>query len=85
MDSIDNKRLEVTVTDSGNGIAEDILPNLFGRFVTRTFGDENKRGTGLALCIAKPIVDARSEQIFGYNNKQARRAVLPPHVDDENS
>ena len=85
MDSIDNKRLEIQVTDSGNGKAEDILPNLFGRFVTRTFGDENKRGTGLALYIANPIVDAHSGQIFGYNNKQARRAVLPPHVDDENS
>jgi signal transduction histidine kinase len=32
---IDNKRLEIQVTDSGIGIAEDILPNLFGRFVTR--------------------------------------------------
>jgi len=38
-------------------MAEEIPPNLFGRFVTRTFGDENKRGTGLALYIAKPIVD----------------------------
>jgi signal transduction histidine kinase len=55
--SIDNKRLEIQVTDSGNGIAEDILPNLFGRFVTRTIGDKNKRGTGLALYISKPVVD----------------------------
>lgn len=55
--SIDNKRLEIQVTDSGNGIAEYILPNLFGRFVTRTIGDENKRGTGLALYISKPVVD----------------------------
>ena len=44
-----------------------------------------RHGTGLALYIANPIVDAHSGQIFGYNNKQARRAVLPPHVDDENS
>ena len=42
--SIDNKRLEIQVTDSGNGIAEDILPNLFGRFVTRPFGDEKWHG-----------------------------------------
>ncbi len=83
--SVDNKRLEIQVTDSGNGIAKDILPNLFGRFVTRTFGNENKRATGLGVYIAKSIVYAHS----GYNNKQAGRAtitiVLPPHVNDENS
>jgi len=55
VERFDKKRLEIQVTDSGKGIAEDILPNLFGRFVTRTFGDENKCGTGLALYIANQM------------------------------
>ncbi len=58
--SVDNKRLEIQVNDSGNGVAEDILPNLFGIFVTRTIGNENKRATGLGLYIAKSIVYAHS-------------------------
>ena len=34
--SNDKKRVEVKVSDSGSGIAEDILPNLFDKFVTKT-------------------------------------------------
>ncbi|HYT43657.1 MAG TPA: HAMP domain-containing sensor histidine kinase, partial [Methylomirabilota bacterium] len=47
--SDDKERVEVKVSDSGRGIAEDILPNLFDKFVTKTLRNENKRGTGLGL------------------------------------
>ena len=36
--SVDKKRIEIKVCDSGNGIAEDILPKLFDKFVTKTLG-----------------------------------------------
>jgi signal transduction histidine kinase len=74
--SVDKKRIEIKVCDSGNGIAEDILPKLFDKFVTKTLGNENKRGTGLGLYITKAIVDAHKGEIFGYNNKQAEGATF---------
>lgn len=67
--SEDKESVEVKVRDSGSGIAEDILPNLFDKFVTKTLGNENKRGTGLGLYITKAIIDAHKGKIFAYNNK----------------
>ena len=74
--SNDKKRVEVKVSDSGSGIAEDILPNLFDKFVTKTLGNENKRGTGLGLYITKAIIDAHKGKIFAYNNKQGVGATF---------
>ena len=74
--SNDKKRVEVKVSDSGSGIAEDILPNLFDKFVTKTLGNENKRGTGLGLYITKAIIDAHEGKIFAYNNKQGVGATF---------
>jgi signal transduction histidine kinase len=74
--SSDKKRVEVKVTDSGSGIAEDILPNLFDKYVTKTLGNENKRGTGLGLYITKAIIDAHKGKIFAYNNKQGVGATF---------
>ena len=74
--SVDKKRVEIKVCDSGNGIAEDILPNLFDKFVTKTPGNENKRGTGLGLYITKAIIDAHKGEIFAANNNQAVGATF---------
>ena len=74
--SNDKERVEVKVSDSGRGIAEDILPNLFDKFVSKTLGNENKRGTGLGLYIAKAIISAHNGKIFAYNNKQGVGATF---------
>lgn len=74
--SNDKKRVEVKVSDSGSGIAEDILPNLFDKFVTKTLGTENKCGTGLGLYITKAIIDAHKGKIFANNNKQGVGATF---------
>jgi len=74
--SDDKERVEVKVSDNGRGIAEDILPNLFDKFVTKTLGNENKRGTGLGLYIAKAIISAHKGKIFAYNNKQGVGATF---------
>ena len=68
--SNDKKRVEIKVSDSGSGIAEDILPNLFDKFVTKTLGKENKSGTGLGLYITKAIINTHKGKIFAYNNRQ---------------
>lgn len=63
------KLFEIKIIDTGTGISEEILPNLFGKFATKTSGnDSNKHGTGLGLFIAKRIIQAHGGDIIGYNN-----------------
>lgn len=58
-----NGSVEVTVSDSGTGIASDKLPLLFESFFTT-----RKEGMGLGLSIAKSIVDAHHGRIWAENN-----------------
>jgi PAS domain S-box-containing protein len=58
-----NGSVEVTVSDSGTGIATDKLPLLFESFFTT-----RKEGMGLGLSIAKSIVDAHHGRIWAENN-----------------
>jgi len=51
----------ITVKDTGPGIAEDVLPNIFEPFFSTRKG---KGGTGLGLAIAKKIVDRHRGRIF---------------------
>ncbi len=52
-------RIVVEVTDSGEGIAPDLLPHVFERFVR----GPGSRGTGLGLAIAHDIVVAHGGDI----------------------
>ena len=52
-------RLRLCVGDTGVGIPEEILPQLFEPFVT--YGKAN--GTGLGMAIAKSVVEAHQGQI----------------------
>lgn len=64
-----NNRVEIRVIDTGTGIPEQVLPNLFGKFVTKSTGDtDGHGGTGLGLFISKAIVTAHKGEIYGYNN-----------------
>ena len=53
----------VTVSDTGSGIEEDILPRIFKKFVSKS-----PSGTGLGLFISKSIIEAHGGTIHGYNN-----------------
>jgi signal transduction histidine kinase len=55
MSSINQKRFNVTVTDTGIGIGEEQLRNLFSRFNSKSNMDEDHVGIGLA--ITKSIAD----------------------------
>jgi two-component system sensor histidine kinase KdpD len=64
---LEANRLLIRVTDNGPGIAPDVLPHIFEKFVrgrdiveTRADGGE---GTGLGLAIAKGIMDAHGGSI----------------------
>jgi PAS domain S-box-containing protein len=61
-------KVEIKVNDTGAGISELVLPNLFGKFVTKSVGETNGHGTGLGLFISKAIVTAHKGKINAYNN-----------------
>ena len=54
----DAERVDVTVTDSGLGIAEATLPTLFQRYVRSIDVHHTVAGTGLGLMIVRQIVEA---------------------------
>lgn len=62
--SYDNNRVNISITDTGEGIAPEDLPNIFERFYrvdrsrTRATG-----GSGLGLTIAKRLVEAHRGEI----------------------
>jgi signal transduction histidine kinase len=59
VDQDTDERIRFTVSDTGPGIAPEILPTVFEPFVTH-----NKRGgTGLGLAITRSIVDAHNGTI----------------------
>lgn len=47
----------VSVSDTGDGIAEQNLPRIFERFYRVADSEKRVKGTGLGLCIAKQIVE----------------------------
>lgn len=59
----------ISITDSGNGIDDDILPQVFDKFVTKSDG-----GIGIGLFITKGIVEKHGGSISAENNKDRKGA-----------
>ncbi|MCB9007000.1 MAG: GAF domain-containing protein [Ardenticatenaceae bacterium] len=55
-----NTPLQLTITDTGNGIPATIRPRLFQKFAT---GDQSERGNGLGLAFCKMVQDNHGETI----------------------
>jgi signal transduction histidine kinase len=64
-----NKEAIVTITDTGSGIAPEIMPKLFSKFVT-----SSQNGTGLGLFISKGIIEAHGGRIWAENNSNGMGA-----------
>jgi two-component system, OmpR family, sensor histidine kinase VicK len=82
---LDKNKIEIKVSDTGSGIPKDILPKLFGKFVTRSVRNASQHGTGLGLFITKAIVTAHNGQITAFNNNRGGATftiVLPIYNDD---
>lgn len=61
--------ITITVTDTGLGIPDDILPSIFGKFVTKGHERENQNGNGLGLFLCKGIIEAHGGSITARNNE----------------
>ncbi len=68
--NLEEDSLMVIVSDSGLGIPEEVLPDVFGKFVTKGHGQENQSGTGLGLFLCKGIIEAHGGKIFARNNRE---------------
>ncbi|MDE1816954.1 MAG: hypothetical protein KGI11_10400, partial [Thaumarchaeota archaeon] len=68
----DENWTEITITDSGPGIEETIMPNLFNKFVTSSYHG----GTGLGLYICKNIIEAHDGKIWAKNNASKKGASI---------
>jgi signal transduction histidine kinase len=77
--------IEISVTDTGNGIRADFLPHVFERFrqadssTTRTYG-----GLGIGLSIARQLVELHGGTIHVHSEGEGRGATfavrLPLHA-----
>ncbi len=68
---------EVSVIDTGVGIAKENMPKLFGRF--EQFGDQQGiSGTGLGLSISKEIVEKHGGRIFAESGKGSKFTFILP-------
>lgn len=66
---IENNRIRVSVKDSGKGIDESKLMQLFQPFNRLGAEKSNIEGTGIGLCIAKNLVERMGGTIGVSNNK----------------
>lgn len=65
---VNENKIEIKVSDTGTGIPKQVLPNLFGKFITNSVGEtDGHGGTGLGLFISKAIVTAHKGKIYAYN------------------
>ncbi|MEO5660241.1 MAG: HAMP domain-containing sensor histidine kinase [Polaromonas sp.] len=58
--SVEGNRIRINVTDTGTGIAPDVLPHIFDNYYTTKHASE---GTGLGLPIARSIVQAHGGEL----------------------
>jgi two-component system, OmpR family, sensor histidine kinase VicK len=65
------RKLIVSVKDSGDGIDLDILPKLFSKFATKSY-----HGTGLGLYICKGIIEPHGGKLWGENNVGGKGATF---------
>jgi signal transduction histidine kinase len=79
--------VEVSVRDSGSGIAEEALPHVFERFWQA--GTQSRIGLGLGLYICKTIIEAHGGQIgvesepirpAGWSGSPGGRPPGPPQI-----
>jgi len=76
------REIQLTVADTGSGIAPEDLPHLFERFYQSDRSRFGSAGSGLGLAIAKALVDAHGGEIrlTSRPGEGTRVTVTLPHA-----
>lgn len=78
------RSIVVKIRDTGSGIAQDILPRLFQKFVS-TSSSHTLGGTGLGLYISRSIIEAHGGKIWAENNADGKGATFYFSISLSNS
>lgn len=60
---ISDRKVEISVTDTGRGIAEDELEHIFQRFTRARESQNETIGTGLGLMIVREVIEAHGGEL----------------------
>jgi signal transduction histidine kinase len=71
----DGAEYEVSVADTGPGIAPGEQERIFDRFYSRSRGPEQRAGTGLGLAIAKALVELHGGRVW-VDSEQGRGSTF---------
>ena len=71
-----NSHVEVQVSDSGGGIARDLLPHLFERFRQGTDGAARPQGLGLGLALVKHLVEQHGGTVTADSPGEGHGAIF---------
>jgi signal transduction histidine kinase len=64
-----DKKIHLTVSDTGVGVSPEMLPRLFEKFVRATeAGKVNYIGTGLGLFVVKQIIEAHGGRVWAESD-----------------
>ncbi len=72
--------VQISITDNGSGIDNEMLPKLFTKFATKSF-----HGIGLGLFISKSIIEAHGGKIWAENNQKGQGATFSFVLPFDNS
>ena len=78
------KQAIVSVSDSGLGVAADLIPHLFEEFVRDERVKKEIRGTGLGLYIARKIAEAHGGKIWAESEGEGKGSTFSVSIPEIN-
>jgi signal transduction histidine kinase len=75
----ENGTVKIKIEDDGEGVSEDLIPQLFHRFVKGKNGD-----TGLGLAIARAIIEQSNGEITAGESDELGGARFEIRIENEN-
>ena len=73
----DEKKILISVKDTGVGIAPEVMPKLFAKFVRANNANrQNIYGTGLGLFIAKEIINSHNGHIWAESPGEGKGSTM---------
>jgi PAS domain S-box-containing protein len=77
----DGAMVAVSVRDTGRGISQELLPNIFEMFVQGEPNSQSQSGLGIGLALAKQMIDLHGGRIEAHSDGPGRgsefRVLLP--------